>query len=276
MAEAKIGSKQPCPFVPTGLCNGNGAHEALDLRYGVLPEKDWFDMTPYNSFVLNGFKYFREIFVYVTNGQSVERQDMEVEEMSHDNGTSRGRRKSKSEGDWVAFILEIRARDKQHVFARVYWMYWPEELPKGTMDGDRYPGGRQSYHGRNELVASNHMDIINVASVTSRADVQQWEEADDEDVQEALYWRQALDCRTSQLSSLTRLCTCRQPANPDKTLIGCSNGDCATWLHEDCLRISMDTDPPRIEIKALGEEVALSGKRWTEPLHCMLCGSIIT
>ncbi|OHW97265.1 EBS-BAH-PHD domain-containing protein [Colletotrichum incanum] len=193
-------------------------------------------MTQYNSFVLNSFKYFRESFVYVANGQSVERQGIEVEETPCNNGTSRGRRKSNSEGEWVAFILEIRASDEQHVFARVCWMYWPEELPEGTMDGDIYPGGRQSYHGRNELIASNHMDIINVTSVTSPADVQHWNQKDDEDVQEALYWRQALDCRTKQLSSVVRLCTCRQPANPDKTLIGCSNRKCAKWLHEDCLQ----------------------------------------
>ncbi|GJC90470.1 hypothetical protein ColLi_13308 [Colletotrichum liriopes] len=68
------------------------------------------------------------------------------------------------------------------------------------MDGDRYPGGRQSYHGQNELIASNHVDIINVTSVTSPADVKQWNEKDDEDAQEALYWRQALDCQTNQLS----------------------------------------------------------------------------
>ncbi|GJC91080.1 hypothetical protein ColLi_13918 [Colletotrichum liriopes] len=64
------------------------------------------------------------------------------------------------------------------------------------MDGDRYLGGRQSHHGQSELIASNHMDIINVTSVTSPADVKQWNEKDDEDIQEALYWRQALDCQT--------------------------------------------------------------------------------
>lgn len=37
-------------------------------------------------------------------------------------------------------------------------MYWPDELPKSTRDGNtnRLVQGRQSYHGVNELVASNH------------------------------------------------------------------------------------------------------------------------
>lgn len=44
------------------------------------------------------------------------------------------------------------------------------------------------------------MDVINVVSVAMRAVVNHWVESDDEQVQESLYWRQAFDCRTSQLS----------------------------------------------------------------------------
>jgi hypothetical protein len=42
------------------------------------------------------------------------------------------------------------------VYARVYWMYWPEELPPGTHDGKKIVQGRQPYHGMHELIASNH------------------------------------------------------------------------------------------------------------------------
>ncbi len=62
----------------------------------------------------------------------------------------------KSDDDWVARILEIRAADEHHVYARVYWMYWPDELPSGTLDGKKTVQGRQPYHGQNELIASNH------------------------------------------------------------------------------------------------------------------------
>jgi hypothetical protein len=44
------------------------------------------------------------------------------------------------------------------------------------------------------------VDIINVVSVTQQATVNQWFEENDEDVQNALYWRQALDVRTFELS----------------------------------------------------------------------------
>jgi hypothetical protein len=65
-------------------------------------------------------------------------------------------RREKSGDDWVARILEIRASDEHHVYARVYWMYWPHELPQGTHDGKKTVQGRQPYHGMNELIASNH------------------------------------------------------------------------------------------------------------------------
>ncbi|GKT83597.1 EBS-BAH-PHD domain-containing protein [Colletotrichum tofieldiae] len=224
--DGKKSSKQLSPFSPSGDFNGKSANDVLDLEYNVHPQKKWLEMTRYNSFVLNGTKYFSEGFIYVANDQTVQRQKAAAEGATDANEPEKVLKRSKSEDDWVARILEIRASDEHHVYARIYWMYWPEELPEGTMEGKRYTGGRQPYHGHNELIASNHMDIINVVSVTLPANVKQWIEENDDEIQEALYWRQAFDCRTQQLS----------PANPDKTLIGCSNKECAKWLHEHCLR----------------------------------------
>jgi hypothetical protein len=47
------------------------------------------------------------------------------------------------------------------------------------------------------------VDVINVVSVTQPANVNHWIETDDDEVQDALYWRQAFDCRNSQLSVRT-------------------------------------------------------------------------
>lgn len=44
------------------------------------------------------------------------------------------------------------------------------------------------------------MDIINVVSVTAQATVNHWLEENDAEIQENLYWRQALDVRTMELS----------------------------------------------------------------------------
>ncbi len=44
------------------------------------------------------------------------------------------------------------------------------------------------------------MDIIEAVSVTSQAQVKQWYEENGEEIPHALYWRQAFDVRTYELS----------------------------------------------------------------------------
>lgn len=97
--------------------------------------------------LVNGVKYWSEGFIFVANNSTIERQKNPGETVQP---------RKKSDDDWVARILEIRASDEHHVYARVYWMYWPDELPPGTQDGKKMIRGRQPYHGANELVASNH------------------------------------------------------------------------------------------------------------------------
>ncbi|KAI0147584.1 hypothetical protein GGR57DRAFT_247491 [Xylariaceae sp. FL1272] len=222
-APPKIGL-QASPFSPMGKFKD--PNNTMDRYYQVQPYQKWIEMTRYNSFVLNGVKYYSEGFIFVANSSTIERQKNPNEPR-----TSR----LKSDDDWVARILEIRASDEHHVYARVYWMYWPDELPVGTQEGKRSISGRQPYHGQNELIASNHMDVINVVSVTAQATVNQWDETNEEDQQQALYWRQAFDVRSMELSSAQPICKCGRPENPDKKLINCANEDCKKWLHDDCL-----------------------------------------
>lgn len=35
--------------------------------------------------------------------------------------------------------------------------------------------------------------------------------------------------------SVELICKCETPANPDKTLIGCTNSQCGKWMYHDCL-----------------------------------------
>lgn len=91
---------------------------------------------------------------------------------------------------WIARVLEVRALDSQHVYLRVFWMYWPDELP----------GSAHDYHGKHELVASNHMEIIDAMTVAGRATVSHWLEKDEENVLDALYWRQTFNFHTQNLS----------------------------------------------------------------------------
>lgn len=112
-------------------------------------------------------------------------------------GTQAPRRDERDERDeksyWVARVLEIAAIDARHVYLRVFWAYWPDELP----------GGRRPYHGANELVVSNHMDIVDAHAVAGRAQVMHWRELDDDDNDEnppGLFWRQKYTFQNEALS----------------------------------------------------------------------------
>lgn len=98
---------------------------------------------------MNGTKYYSEGFVFVANESTIEQQKAAP-------GAINAGPAKKKDTDWVARILEIRASDEHHVYARIYWMYSPDELPAGTIDGKKSVQGRQPYHGHNELIASNH------------------------------------------------------------------------------------------------------------------------
>lgn len=92
---------------------------------------------------------------------------------------------------WAARILEIKGFDQAHVYLRVMWYYVPANLP----------GGRQEYHGSEELIASNDMSIVDECRVTGHADISHWIEADeDEPANHPYFWRQTYDKITDKLS----------------------------------------------------------------------------
>lgn len=99
--------------------------------------------------IVNGYKYCNDDFIYVANEATIERQKSTGKNADAGNLLQ-------STDYWVARILEVRAADEHHVYARIYWMYSPDELPPGTQDGKKSISGRQPYHGQNELIASNH------------------------------------------------------------------------------------------------------------------------
>ncbi|KAH8748980.1 hypothetical protein F5883DRAFT_233731 [Diaporthe sp. PMI_573] len=82
-------------------------------------------------------------------------------------------------------------------------MYRPDELPQITVDGGDKIQGRQPYHGEDELIASNHMDIINVVSVTEKTTVNHFDEDNHDQVQNSFYWRQIFNIQTRELSVST-------------------------------------------------------------------------
>ncbi|KAL2277528.1 hypothetical protein FJTKL_15365 [Diaporthe vaccinii] len=183
--------------------------KSMDVHYEVEPTERWSEMTRYNSFALNECKFKVDDYVSVSCGNSI---DPRIEEE-----------------EWVARILEIRASDERHVYARIYWMYRPDKLPQITVDRGDKVQGRQSYHGEDELIASNHMDIINIVKVTEKTTVN-FDEDDHDQVQHSFYCRQVFNIQNQKLSSIKSFCICKQPPNPDRRMIECPR--CSDWFHE--------------------------------------------
>lgn len=105
---------------------------------------------------------------------------------------------------WVARILQVRAKNAQHVYALVAWLYWPTEIPIPTVksaDLLNAKSGKRKYHGANELVASNYLEVLDVLSFAGKADVFYWDE-EDENVTgtQQLFWRQTYCRQTQELS----------------------------------------------------------------------------
>ncbi|KAK6587308.1 hypothetical protein PZA11_000598 [Diplocarpon coronariae] len=96
---------------------------------------------------------------------------------------------------WVARVLQVRAKNAQHVYAlvrlcrsisigcsfaiQVAWMYWPEEIaPPAQRAADQVnkASGKRTYHGKREMVASNYMEVLDVLTFAGKAEVPQWDE----------------------------------------------------------------------------------------------------
>lgn len=89
----------------------------------------------------------------------------------------------------IARILEIRAKDRQNVYARIYWLYRPEDLS----------GGRQIHHGNRELIATNHMEIVDVLRCLGLVEVTHLA-GDIESPKTGMYWRQQYNFLLRELS----------------------------------------------------------------------------
>ncbi|KAF2187705.1 hypothetical protein K469DRAFT_569180, partial [Zopfia rhizophila CBS 207.26] len=184
-----------------------------DTRYTVKPTQMWEDTSRYRKFTIQNETFTVNDLVFI---KASEDQDPDPD--------------SPIQG-WVAKVLEVRAGDEQHVYLRIYWMYRPEDLPMG----------RQPYHGKNELIASNSMQIIDATTVQAKAFVKHWVEQDNKGEVldgDQMFWRQTLDVskdtkKGGYLSELTKHCIDETPCNPDRLLIQCSR--CDRWLHGACV-----------------------------------------
>ncbi|KAI5799010.1 hypothetical protein EDC01DRAFT_26775 [Geopyxis carbonaria] len=186
---------------------GKSYPEDNSTGWVVQPLKEWNKLHKYRRFVVGneGFEVGDYLFINHNLTHGVDLQNLDDKKF------------------WVARVLDVRAADEAHVYIRVYWMYWPDELPEG----------RQYYHGSRELVASNHMEIIDAMTVSGKANVTHWLELDEDEELHDLFWRQRLDAPSLILGEVREHCKCHKYYNPDNTMFLCPG--CKIWLHEECV-----------------------------------------
>ncbi|QSZ29137.1 hypothetical protein DSL72_003648 [Monilinia vaccinii-corymbosi] len=201
----------------------NAPEKALDLYYSIVPHDKWVGMRKFNNFIIQDetFKSSETVYVKGKTEAGVNPQDF-----------------------WVARVLQVRASDRQHVYALVAWMYWPEELGADAQAADEASpaAGRRKYHGSAELIASNHLDILDVTTFAGRSETVHFsEEVVDCAIREPdpkrLYWRQTFCRDTHKLSDLPVYCICNGHYNPDIPEYEhiCDNEACKTLYHSKCL-----------------------------------------
>lgn len=160
--------------------------------YRINPIKKWDAMKKYKNFV---GKFKRACLIFnATHASLVSTKNFGTGDYVYIyHGTeAQGANLDPAKSDcWVAKVLEIRAQDSSHVYLRVNWLYYPEELPRS---------GRQDYHASSELIASNLMEIMDAMTVTDKAEVAHLTERYNEPPAEGLFWRQKFDYITNKLS----------------------------------------------------------------------------
>jgi len=223
-----------CPALPLSRRKktGNYFHdiddpgdESLKVEYTVEPGTRWNDLKAYRKMKYVDHEFHQGNFIFVNRA---ERPPEPPSEDATDDELIEWQRKHM----WVGRIQQVKAAKADEVLVRVFWLYWPEELPSG----------RAPYHGKHEMVLSNHADIIDATSMSGLADVTFWDEKDDTDAPMGqIYWRQTLDFTKTgrngkgRLSPLRKHCKCRSEYCPDLVMYKCHVNECAIWNHQECL-----------------------------------------
>ncbi|TKA55265.1 hypothetical protein B0A49_07907 [Cryomyces minteri] len=187
----------------------DGFGESANTAYYVKPARLWESLKKYRKLTLTSEKFeIGDVVLVQKDEVQGSKEDIDVQ------------------SQWKAKLLEVRARGPEHVFVRVYWLYRPEDIP----------GGRKPHHGRNELLPSDYMDVIDAQSINGKIRVKKWDEHNDDDVLEEddFFWRQKYSYAKGFLfPPLRQYCVDKAPASPDEPLVWCDK--CEMWLHQSCI-----------------------------------------
>jgi len=184
--------------------------DRLSCQYEVQPVDKWESLRKYKRFTVGSES--------MSTGQCILVRCDESDDGNVD-----------PQREWKAKVLEVRALDTEHVYLRVAWLNRPEDLASG----------RKDYHGKNELIPTNQMDIIDGAAVNGTFEIVKWDDSDEGDAvidEDQYFWRQTFDyVDTRAFSKLRIICVDNAPQNPDEMIIQCSHEDCRKWLHMKCI-----------------------------------------
>lgn len=188
--------------------------DRLKVKYNVRPNNVWNYMRKYKRFTVGDVHLQTD--VSIGNGDFIYVKHDEWADDAID-----------TSAQWKAIVLECRAMDPEHVYILVAWLNRPEDLDSG----------RKPYHGRNELIPSNHLDIIDAMSVNGKLDLTQWSENSDEIPEpDQYFWRQTYDAAyTKTYSELEHFCIEDAPHNPDDMIVQCDQDHCKRWMHVKCI-----------------------------------------
>ncbi|EXJ56646.1 hypothetical protein A1O7_06990 [Cladophialophora yegresii CBS 114405] len=200
----------------------------LEIDYAVKPGSSWLKLRQYKN-----ARFKDPIDVTYSAGEIVYvNRRLPVPAPPSTDASPAERLAYDKENLWVGQIAEFRAASTNKVFVRVFWLYWPDELPMH----------RQPYHGDRELVMSNHVEIIEAQTIACHADISHWDEYDDTNktVLDERYWRQMYDVTKMAtphlaLSKLRKFCICGGYDNPGVDMFQCRATGCRMWNHENCL-----------------------------------------
>eukprot|EP00743_Colponemidia_sp_Colp-15_P005249 GILK01005648.1.p1 GENE.GILK01005648.1~~GILK01005648.1.p1 ORF type:complete len:278 (-),score=33.61 GILK01005648.1:375-1208(-) len=140
---------------------------------------------------------------------------------------------SSSEHPFIGAIAEVGKSNNGETCVRCYWYYRPEETKSGL----------QPHHGDRELLLSDHADWNSIDSIEKKCVVLPFEHYKKLTFvgPDTYYFRQEYAHRTGGfIGELPRYCICRQPENPDRTMVGCDK--CGEWYHPLCIGLNVPDD----------------------------------
>ncbi|KAK4184123.1 hypothetical protein QBC35DRAFT_466743 [Podospora australis] len=142
------------------------------------------DHEGYKSFFLGKTKFCVGDTISVANPDTVKWQQ----------DTQDGKAGADDQPTWAARIISIFAMDRVHVYAWVQWFYSPSDLPeKARADGS---------FGKQELILSNHTDLIPAQSAIDILQVEDLHDgADNVPGDGMLHWKRFWDFDAQEFSS---------------------------------------------------------------------------